>query len=331
MTNKLSEKDLQILNLLKDFPQGATLSQVQRFAEIKKKEYALYFLKKLIRKELVARKDHLYFRTATQAPAIVKPTYHHKPKGKPASQPIRTRLHNFGLGYPLKDPISPKEAPILLTRAGYKTKPIRLKNNEQGEIVIGNMTLRLHTKGLNIYSKEIYTDNLTSSIDLEATLKPVFDEIALEVEASLAKTAPFKLMRIDKDTLFSRILKQHYAEEHHPIAEASPESPLILAKHPLDKQKRLGVDMSKGFREFEFYHKLTANVDKDTIDSQFNELLDGRISLSDIPRLKEVVLGQEERYNRQFELVDRFTRQVSLHLRIMKKIDEKLNQRRLNP
>ena len=58
-------------------------------------------------------------------------------------------------------------------------------------------------------------------------------------------------------------------------------------------------------------------------------MLDGKIDLWDIPELKQTVSAQEERYARQFDIVDRLTRQVELHLRIMKQIDRKLSQSKL--
>ena len=60
-----------------------------------------------------------------------------------------------------------------------------------------------------------------------------------------------------------------------------------------------------------------------------NGVLDGKIDLWDIPELKRTVSAQEERYARQFDIVDRLTRQVELHLRIMKQIDRKLSQSKL--
>ena len=67
----------------------------------------------------------------------------------------------------------------------------------------------------------------------------------------------------------------------------APDSPMILARSPIDKQRRLGIDKSKGFREWEYYHRLSAGTDKDRGDSQFNGVLDGKIDLWDIPELKE--------------------------------------------
>ena len=89
-------------------------------------------------------------------------------------------------------------------------------------------------------------------------------------------------MRIDKDTLNSPILSQHWAEEHHPMAEASKSSPRIIAYSPIDGKPRLGIDQSEGFREAETYHSRTADTDKDMLDKQFNAILDGKINLLDM-------------------------------------------------
>ena len=102
----------------------------------------------------------------------------------------------------------------------------------------------------------------------------------------------------------------------------APDSPMILARSPIDKQRRLGIDKSKGFREWEYYHRLSAGTDKDTGDSQFNGVLDGKINLWDINFLKEHMIKQDN-------LLQGYARQIEIHLKVMNKIDKKLSQRTL--
>ena len=341
---KLSEQDMAILGILKDTPQGAFLWQIQKFAKIAKKQYAHYYVNKLIRKGYVRKDSHLYFliRIPNHPDAAERPLSEGNTKPRLPDQsyyptsPIATRTHAWGLAYPLKDKLDPNEPPRLFSLAGFSAREIRLRNNMQGEISVGSVTARLTADNLFLYTKDAYTDNRTESIDLEASLKQEFDRIALDLESKLRKFASFKLVRIDRDTLYSHVVRQHYAEEHHPTAEASPKSPLLLARSPLDGQRRLGLDMSKGFRELELYHRLSADTDKDTLDRQFNALLDGRLSLFDIDRLKEVVGRVEqvqerivERQEYQNERYGRFARDIDLHLKVMRKIDRKLSQRTL--
>ena len=210
-----------------------------------------------------------------------------EPSESNATQPSQekvftTRAHKFGLAYPLKDPLSPNEPPRLFSLSGIPPQSIALNNNSQAQIAVGNITARLTTKQLELFTSDLYTDNRTLSIEVESALKRKFDALALNLEAKLQKVASFKLMRIDKDTLNSSIISQHWAEEHHPLAEASSESPLILAYSPIDGKPSVGIDKSKGFRELETYHSRTADTDKDILDKQFNAILDGKINLLDM-------------------------------------------------
>ncbi|MEM0144071.1 MAG: hypothetical protein QXL94_09070, partial [Candidatus Parvarchaeum sp.] len=206
----------------------------------------------------------------------------------PAKDALAVRAHKFGIAYPLADAISPDKPTQLLTLAGISAAPIKLKNSEQAYFSIGTITARLTNRALLLYTNDIYTDNRTPSIEAEAKIKAEFDAIALKLELKLQRITSFRLRRIDKDTLESHITTQHWAEEHHPAAEASNDSPIMLAKSPIDGNARLGIDKSKGFRELETYHSKSADIDKDTLDEQFNGVLDHKISLLDIPRLNAI-------------------------------------------
>ncbi|MEM3215924.1 MAG: hypothetical protein QXS17_03345 [Candidatus Micrarchaeaceae archaeon] len=207
---------------------------------------------------------------------------------KPPEPPLRARVHKFGIAYPLKDALSPSTPIQLLQLAGIPAEQVKLRNSQQAYFAIGSITARLTNTTLLLYASDIYTDNRTPSIEAEAKIKAEFDAIALKLEQKLQRIASFKLRRIDKDTLESHITTQHWAEEHHPLAEAGEENHIILARSPVDGAVRLDTDKSKGFRELETKHAKSADLDKDTLDEQFNGILDHKINLLDIPRLNEI-------------------------------------------
>ncbi|MEM3859035.1 MAG: helix-turn-helix domain-containing protein [Candidatus Micrarchaeaceae archaeon] len=229
------------------------------------------------------------FQPSSPAPADANPL-----NASSASQPeppepsLQARAHKFGIAYPLKDPLDPATPIQLLQLAGIPVSQLKLNNNQQAYFAIGSITARLTNSALLLYASDIYTDNRTPSIEAEAKIKAEFDAIALKLEQKLQRIASFKLRRIDKDTLESHITTQHWAEEHHPLAEAGEENHMILARSPIDGNVRLDTDKSKGFRELETKHAKSADLDKDTLDEQFNGILDHKISLLDIPRLNAI-------------------------------------------
>ena len=199
------------------------------------------------------------------------------------------------------------------------------------------------------------TRTRTLSIEVESALKRKFDALALDLEAKLQKVASFKLMRIDKDTLDSHIISQHWAEEHHPLAEASKTSPLIIAYSPIDGKPRAGFDESEGFREAETYHSRTADTDKDMLDKQFNAILDGKINLLDMDYyLKQSLALQSSLAQSQASLAQQtanlgnaalttqnqlnyYSAQIEAHSKaivklnkVLDKLDRLLSQRKLN-
>ena len=269
-----------------------------------------------------------------------------EPSESNATQPSQekvftTRAHKFGLAYPLKDPLSPNEPPRLFALSGIPPQSIALNNNSQAQIAIGNITARLTTKQLELFTSDLYTDNRTLSIEVESALKPKFDALALNLEAKLQKVASFKLVRIDKDTLNSHIISQHWAEEHHPLAEASSESPLILAYSPIDGKPSVGIDQSKGFRELETYHSRTADTDKDMLDKQFNAVLDGKINLLDMDyylkhfaqatsNLADSQLTTQNQLNYYSAQIEAHAKAIVKLNKVLDKLDKVLSQRKLN-
>ena len=369
----LREIPLRILSVISQhMPLGATPSQIVKEAPIPPPASAQklnQFLNTLLKKGLVEkRKESIlvyYTITALGINTFAKNSSFGKPEPSklfiPSEEPsernatqrseekvFTTRAHKFGLAYPLKDPLSPNEPPRLFSLSGIPPQSIALNNNSQAQIAVGNITARLTTKQLELFTSDLYTDNRTLSIEVESALKRKFDALALNLEAKLQKVANFKLIRIDKDTLSSPIISQHWAEEHHPLAEASSESPLILAYSPIDGKPSVGIDQSKGFRELETYHSRTADTDKDMLDKQFNAILDGKINLLDMDyylnRLAQAqVASAEETANlgaaaltTQNQL-NYYSAQIEAHAKaivklnkVLDKLDRLLSQRKLN-
>ena len=320
---QLAQKDKEILEVLAEYPQGLFLAQIQRYAKITSLQNAWKYCVKLIDKGYIRKDGKLYKTTSkhltisAEAPRLLHGTVKSTPT-KPQPANIRTRAHKLGLSYPLLSPLAPDQPQQLFQMEGSEQRTITLRNNQQAILKIGRITAKLTTKHLELYTKDIYTDNRSLSIELEAAIKEEFDKLAQEIE----QRANIKLKRLKKGVFKTYITAQHYAEENHPFAEQAPDSPMILARSPIDKQRRLGIDKSKGFREWEYYHRLSAGTDKDIGDSQFNGVLDGKINLWDINFLKEHMIKQDN-------LLQGYARQIEIHLKVMNKIDRKLSQRTL--
>ncbi|MEM3414791.1 MAG: helix-turn-helix domain-containing protein [Thermoproteota archaeon] len=238
----------------------------------------------------------------------------------PAEASLEARVHKFGIAYPLKDPLSPSTPIQLLQLAGIPAEPVKLHNSQQAYFAIGSITARLTNRALLLYASDIYTDNRTPSIEAEAAIKAKFDAIALKLEQKLQRIAQFKLRRIDKDTLESHITTQHWAEEHHPLAEAGEENHIILARSPIDGAVRLDTDKSKGFRELETKHAKSADLDKDTLDEQFNGILDHKISLLDIPRLNAIADFHSQAIAQIDQRMLTYTKNIEAHANAIKEL-----------
>jgi len=248
--------------------------------------------------------------------------------GTPQVNKSSKRLHALGLKYTLKDELSPAFKPRELA---YKLEvPATMIDEFNQAIIYIGVTARLTSKSLILYAPELYYDRGQPSIVAEAQAKTILDKEALLLEQKLAKFTSFKLMRISlrasEQVLLSDIVSEEIADEGHPMAEASKskQSKIVLARHPFDDKERLIMDGSKmrtkGLKELEAVRVESAGEDSDTIDSQFNGVLDGRIDLWDIPKLK----GE---YASAVVLLGEYKKQIELHLKIMKKIDKKLSQK----
>jgi DNA-binding transcriptional ArsR family regulator len=329
---ELRELNQRIVMLIAEaMPLGLTPYQIREKITTLTPDNLNIHLKILLKKGIVTKHKEsilVYYRIAPEGVSIVSRLVAVQPKklSMPSSSleaqeeaTLTARAHKFGVAYPLKDKLTMHTPSYLLTHAGISAKPVPLKNNNQAYFSTGKITARLTNSTLLIYTADLYTDNRTPSIEIESKIKQEFDALALSIEEKLNEITTFKLRRIDKDILASYITTQHWAEEHHALAEASKENHLILAKNKQDGNDRLGIDRSKGFRELETYHSKTADIDKDLLDREFNELLDGNISLFDIPAHTQAIADIEK-------VVQEYGKQLTIHIPYFQKQTEVLEK-----
>lgn len=297
-------------------------SQIQIAKELGITRQGVFKHCKWLLKNLYLKKDKRGFLILTEL-GIVELHDRFTPVPKPTK-----RLHALGLKYPLRNPLR-ADQPV--REIAYKLevpyKLLSLKNTDQAILEIG-LTARLTTRSLILYAPELYYQRGQPSIVVEAKAKELLDREALKLEARLQDKASFALERLRaSDILYSEILSEEVADEHHGLAERAVannnNSKIVLAKHPFDGKQRLIGDKSKrSFAELEAVHPGFAGEDSDMIDKQFNAVLDGEINLLDINDLKTLT-------TQNTLLIRQYAKQIELHLAIMKKIDQKLSQRKL--
>jgi hypothetical protein len=330
---ELTQMNNRIVLLIADaMPLGLTPSQIrQKIPEMTPQALHMHLTTLLKKRILIKHKEGIltYYQIAPEGINTISRLVVHQPENvfmpppaapaSPEPTSLTARAHKFGIAYPLKDKLTMHTPSYLLTHAGIPAKPVPLNNNNQAYFSTGKITARLTNSTLLIYTADLYTDNRTPSIEIESKIKQEFDALALSIEEKLNEITTFKLKRIDKDILASYITTQHWAEEHHALAEASEENHLILAKNKQDGNDRLGIDRSKGFRELETYHSKTADIDKDLLDREFNELLDGNISLFDIPAHTQAIADIEK-------VVQEYGKQLTIHIPYFQKQTEVLEK-----
>ena len=208
-----------------------------------------------------------------------------KPRGatrvnpqKVNSSPSR-RLHDLGLKYQLVEPLKPSEPILLLSEhKDIDFTPITLNNNAQA-MIHAEVTIKLTTTSLILYAPALYYSRGQPSIVAEAQAKAILDPIAQEWEQRLN----IRLVREKLGVLHTELITEESADENHPLAQqAAPEHKVVLARTP-DGDERLIADRSpRKFAEAEAVYHRTAAEDSDTIDKQFNAILDGKINLLDM-------------------------------------------------
>jgi len=251
-------------------------------------------------------------------------------------RPLRhKRLHKLGLYYPFKEPLPAGEQERLFKeQAEIPAKITNLTNNQQATLKVG-ITIRITSKGMLLYAPELYYYEGQPSIVAESIAKDILDKYALEYEQRLNNMGlHFSLMRIKKDVLYSIISSQEIADEKNPITEIMPEGQhkMVLARSPVDNKERLIIDSSKKtFAELETVHSKSADVDMDTVDRQFNAVLDGEINLlelKDIQDYKELTKQSVELQHQITEQQALFGKNLESHANAIKELSEAV--KRLN-
>lgn len=211
-----------------------------------------------------------------------------------------TRQENYCLKYPLKDPLDPKDPPIVIKLAGQKYAGYEEKfinGSRQATWHVGEITARLNTRSLELWCPHIYSNSNVPSIIMESKAKDILDNAALAIERDLQKNSRFKLIRMhDNITLLSERVDIELEEEEHMLAAAKPKDYKFEIYHPIDGQLRAKIDYSRGLQKPEaaLLHKKDAGVDRDTMNKQFNMLFDGEVSLLTIPQLQSLMGRVEE-------------------------------------
>jgi hypothetical protein len=235
------------------------------------------------------------------------------------------RFHAYGLRYQrlgtLKGALEPAQ---IFREAKEASVTITNLNNTTQATIRADITTKLTTKSLILYAPALYYHRGAPSITMEAEAKRVLDEEAERWERKLG----IKLRRARLGVLWSEVIQEEIADEGHELGKAAvPDGgQVVLARHR-DNKPRLTGDWSTGRRpELETVHRSSAGEDSDMVDRQFNAVLDGNINLFDIKKIEML----EDKVLRLAEVEERYRRQIELHLKVMKKIDERLNQRKLS-
>ena len=238
------------------------------------------------------------------------------------------RFHAYGLRYQrlgtLKGQLEPAK---MFSEAREANVTITTLKNTTQVTIKADITTKLTTQSLILYAPSLYYHRGAPAITMEAEAKKVLDEVA----RAWVDKLDIKLRCVRPGVLWSEVIQEEIADEGHELGKAAvPDGgQVVLARHSDGKARLTGDWSTKKQPELEAVHRASAGEDSDTIDRQFSSVLNGELNLLDINKLKDMALEQEAKYNRQFEIVNKLTKQVELHLRIMEKIDRKLSQRTL--
>ena len=267
-----------------------------------------------------------------------------KPRGatrvnpqKVNSSPSR-RLHDLGLKYQLVEKLKPSEPILLLSeRKDIDFTPITLNNNAQA-MIHAEITIKLTTTSLILFAPALYYSRGQPSIVAEAQAKAILDPIAQEWEQRLN----IRLVREKLGVLHTELITEESADENHPFAQtAAPEHKIVLARTP-DGNERAVADWSpKKYPEFEAVYHRTAGEDADTLDKQFNAILDGKINLLDMDyylkhfaqatsNLADSQLTTQSQLNYYSKQIEAHAKAIVKLNKVLDKLDRLLSQRKLN-
>lgn len=255
------------------------------------------------------------------------------------------RLHDLGLKYQIIEPLKPSEPILILSEhKDIDFTPITLKHNAQA-IIHAEITIKLTTTSLILYAPALYYSRGQPSIVAESQAKTILDKIAGEWEQRLK----IRLLREKIGVLHSELITEESADENHPLAqEAAPEHKIVLARTPEGKERLVGDRSKRNFPELEAVYHRTAAEDSDTIDKQFNAILDGDINLLDMDHyLNRLYQSQAEITQNTAQLsnaalttqnqLNYYAAQIEAHAKaivklnkVLDKLDRLLSQRKLN-
>lgn len=201
----LTEQDIKVLLVLKEYPQGATLTQVQRFADEKKKEYAFARLKKLIKKGHAERRQKLYHLKG-DLPAVGS-SVHITETQRPHA--ILTSIQLFRSHWELIKPsLEAKQIPYKLgLRGRCMDAPWRGRN------------VKCYTNGLIIFKPEV--PELPLNVPLETIKQKAAIETGVLGEAFLSETG---LRALRHRTTGQLIITLRYFENGYPSNTIAEES-----------------------------------------------------------------------------------------------------------
>lgn len=203
----LGETDIRILAVLKDYPQGVFLWQVQRFTDIKKKQYALYYMKKLIKKGLVEKRGRLYLLLSSPLVEGHKPITLYSKQKKQRTHAIQV---NAGLHRTSAD------------RAKATLEALAIPFEENRHLRQLNLSwkgtpLRFTTKKLIAYPGE---KEAPRAIPIDSVKKAIAARLANTIEDFLSYTG----LRAWRDSSGELILEFRYWENGYPQNEIAEES-----------------------------------------------------------------------------------------------------------
>ena len=305
----ITEQDIKVLLILKEYPQGATLMQVTRFADEKKKEYAFARLRKLIKKGNAVKRDRLYHLKG-DIPPVGSSVRITKDTQRPHA--ILTSIQLFRSHWDLIKP-------------SLEAKNIHYKLGLRGrcyDATWRGRNVKCYTNGLIIFKPEM------PELPLNITLDTIFEKAASETdalaEAFLGEMGLRALRRRPDNKL---IIALRYFENGYPsnsiaeeslkdksrivyVYDAKTHKAVVWADSSLVDMKELETNNKRVDSEM----KLWLGATKTGEISPYNDEMRTR---EDIAELTALTKGN-------VTLIGEYAKQIELHLDLMKRLDDKL-------
>ena len=213
-------------------------------------------------------------------------------------------------------------------QAGIAYEQHQVRNYIQYEVAWKGYKVKFTTQKLIAYCPEQFSG---FGIDGKALTNSAIDK-ALPIINALIQALDLRMQAKD-GLLWFRLayfeIAHTSSEAARNIQKATRKSYVPLAFDLKTGQITAWADNSYNLHEAEFNrHNIEAKMANMVQDMQDDRWLP-RVEQLKLNKVADIVLSQEERYSRQFELVDRLTKQVEIHLDLMQKIDRRLSQKSL--